>query len=140
MRHGLIALAAAAAMAAGGGGGGGGGGGEGEAAGGQPANGEAELVIDMNDALQFEPAEVTVSVGDTVTWRNVGTLGHTITADPGRASDPSNVELPDGAEEFDSGNVMEGEEFTHTFTEPGTYRYFCVPHEGAHMVAEVTVE
>lgn len=29
--------------------------------------------------------------------------------------------------------------FEHTFAVPGTYRYFCIPHEGAKMQGTVIV-
>ncbi len=29
--------------------------------------------------------------------------------------------------------------FSRTFDEPGTYRYICIPHEGAGMVGTVVV-
>ncbi|MFQ5934045.1 MAG: plastocyanin/azurin family copper-binding protein [Dehalococcoidia bacterium] len=43
-------------------------------------------------------------------------------------------------EPFDSGNIdLEGT-FRHAFEAPGTYRYFCIPHEGAAMAGEVVVK
>jgi hypothetical protein len=32
-----------------------------------------------------------------------------------------------------------GESFSYTFDEPGTYEYFCIPHEDLGMVGTVTV-
>lgn len=34
----------------------------------------------------------------------------------------------------------EGDEFEWTFEVPGEYTYFCIPHEAAGMVANLTVE
>ncbi len=49
------------------------------------------------------------------------------------------VALPVGAKPFNSGNLKPGQAYRHTFTVPGRYRYFCVPHEGAGMIGEVVV-
>ncbi|MFU8813835.1 MAG: c-type cytochrome [Pseudomonadales bacterium] len=74
-----------------------------------------------------------------MTWENTSSVVHTVTADPDLAVDAENVELPDGAETFHSGNVEPGASFTREFAVPGRYRYFCVPHESAGMVAELIV-
>ena len=102
--------------------------------------GAGGTVVEMTDDLTFEPEELTVKVGDTVTWRNTGTVVHTSTDDPSKAQDPANAVLPEGAEPWDSGDVAGGEEFSHTFETPGEYTYFCIPHEAAGMVARLTVE
>lgn len=101
-------------------------------------SGDAE--VGMNNQLRFTPGTIRISAGETVTWRNTSDLPHTVTADPSRAMDPSNVSLPDGAETFDSGTLNPGDVFERTFTVPGTYRYVCLPHEAAGMVGTVIVE
>jgi len=98
-------------------------------------------------ADRFEPEELTVSVGDTVTWSNDSSQVHTVTA----YAD----EIPDGAPYFASGGatdeddarddlsagILEGADtFEVTFDEPGTYRYFCIPHEGVGMTGTIIVE
>jgi plastocyanin len=91
--------------------------------------------------LQFNPDHLTIRVGDTVTWRNVSATSHTSTCDPEKATNPEeHVQLPEGAETWDSGLLGRGEEFQHTFEVPGEYTYFCIPHEAAGMVAGLTVE
>lgn len=67
----------------------------------------------------FIPAEVTVSVGTTVTWSNDDTVAHTVTS--GTPSGGS-----DGV--FDSSIFMVGTTFEHTFDQAGTYDYFCMVH------------
>jgi len=103
----------------------------------EPAGGN---VVDMNDQLTFEPTELEVSVGDEVTWKNVGKIGHTVTADKSKAADPSLVSIPAGTKKWDSGFVNEGKSFSQKFDKPGTYRYICIPHEGAGMVGTVVVK
>ncbi len=97
------------------------------------------IVVELNDKLRFVPTEITIKAGDTVEWRNNGYISHTVTADPRRAPSSRNVELPDGAEAFDSGWVIRAQWFRYTFSEPGVYRYVCLPHEPAGMLGTVIV-
>ena len=67
----------------------------------------------------FLPSEVTVNIGETVTWSNDSSVIHTVTS--------GNPE--DGADGlFDSSIIMSGDTFSHTFTEEGQYSYFCSIH------------
>ncbi|MDQ7019590.1 MAG: plastocyanin/azurin family copper-binding protein [Robiginitomaculum sp.] len=102
--------------------------------------GDATKTVMMNDAMKFVPASVTIHAGDTVEWKNGSVLIHTVTADASLASDTANVHLPAGATPFNSGNIEAKGTFSHTFTTPGTYKYFCIPHEGVGMVGEVVVQ
>jgi LPXTG-motif cell wall-anchored protein len=77
--------------------------------------------------FQFDPKETTISVGDTISWKNDGAAPHTITAD-----DSS----------FDSGNMDVGATFSHTFDKAGTFAYFCKYHGakgGTGMSGTITV-
>ncbi|MDH3501612.1 MAG: PEFG-CTERM sorting domain-containing protein [Nitrosopumilus sp.] len=76
----------------------------------------------------YIPYEVTVDVGETVTWSNDDAAAHTVTS--GTATDG-----PDGI--FDSSLFMAGTTFSHTFEEEGTFDYFCMVHPW--MVGAVTV-
>jgi plastocyanin len=100
----------------------------------------AEPVVDMTDALAFEPKEITVKVGDRVQWRNVGQIAHTVTTTPSKVANPDRVSVPRGAKPWDSGLIGDEETFSRTFDEPGAYEYLCIPHEGAGMVGTVVVE
>jgi len=134
------------------GGGGGGGGGERELAGGpnvvEGVPEDADHVVDMT-AVAFEPAELTVSVGDTVAWTHAGGEPHNVVAYEG--------EIPDGADYWASGGfdgqdaavagwengegaVVTGQSYVHTFETPGTHEYYCVPHEQLGMKGTVVVE
>ncbi len=67
----------------------------------------------------FLPSEVTISIGDSVTWHNDSTAAHTVTS--GNPEDG-----PDGV--FDSGLFLSGDTFSHKFTESGQYSYYCQIH------------
>ncbi len=101
---------------------------------------DVAATVDMTSALTFEPAGITVRVGDKVEWRNQTLLTHTVTADPLITADASNVELPEGARPFNSAAIPAGQVFRHAFTVPGTYRYLCLPHAGQKMFGTVVVE
>ncbi len=103
--------------------------------------GPAQPTISMDDDMQFNPASLTVKIGETVTWRNTSTgMVHTATGDPEEVVDPTNVLLPAGAVPWDSGPIPGGASWNHTFDVPGEYRYCCVPHELAGMVATIVVQ
>lgn len=115
----------------------------GERSGGQAAEQKVDQsrpVVDMTDALTFDPPRVTVSVGERVVWRNVGRVAHTVTTLRSKAANPGNASVPSGAEAWDSGFIQGGKSYERRFTKPGTYRYFCIPHENARMVGTVVVE
>lgn len=101
---------------------------------------DAAATVEMTNQLTFTPDTVVIRAGETVEFRNSSALVHTVTGDPSRASLEESVRLPEGAEPFHSGRLKPGADFSHTFEAPGTYRYFCVPHEGAKMRATVIVE
>ena len=75
---------------------------------------------------EFAPKSESIDVGDTITWTFPGPAEHTATSNPGQP------------EKFDSGLKGVGGTFTHTFTKPGKYQYFCRPHE-EFMKGTVTV-
>lgn len=103
-----------------------------------PTEGASAAVVTMH-FHSFEPKTVTIPVGGTVRWENRSLIWHTVTADPALAKKPEDVSLPQGAAGFDSGKVEAGAVYQRKFTVPGTYRYFCQPHEVMGMVGEIRV-
>ena len=99
------------------------------------------VVVDMTGSLLvFQPATIEVRAGQTVVWKNSSREVHTVTADPGEATDAQDVELPKGAQRFDSGFLNPTQTYEHTFKTPGTYRYVCTLHEVQRMVGQVIVK
>jgi plastocyanin len=96
--------------------------------------------VEMTSGLAFAPAVLTITAGDTVEWRNGSLFTHTVTADPADPRAAGDAALPAGAEPFDSGRVAAGEVFRHTFTVPGTYRYYCGPHHEDGMTGTIIVQ
>ena len=71
---------------------------------------------------RFEPATLTVAVGDTVRWFNDDALPHTVSASDGS---------------WDSGNLAPGQAFERRFDTPGSYSYLCRYHPGMIGTIEV---
>jgi plastocyanin len=77
----------------------------------------------------FSPASVSIQAGDTVMWTWKGS-GHSVTS--GTPGYPSGL--------FDSGINNSGHTFSHTFSDAGTFAYFCTPHGACcNMIGSVTV-
>jgi len=65
------------------------------------------------DNFSFGPSELTVKTGTTLTWTNRDDIPHTVVAtDKG----------------FKSKVLDTNEQFSFTFSTPGTYPYFCSIH------------
>ena len=104
----------------------------------------AAKTVKMMSQLRFEPAEVTITRGGTITWVNASPIPHTSTGDPEKNpvkdTRPELAQLPPEAEPWDSGLLNEGQSFSHTFTVVGEYKYFCIPHVLSGMLGTITVE
>jgi plastocyanin len=99
------------------------------------------VTIKMLDVpAAFEPGTVTIKVGDTVEWRNVGSEVHHATTDPSMAINCGDVGSPAGAATFDSGFLKPGATFSYTFKVAGTYRYACAVHETSGMIGKIVVK
>src|SRR5882762_7940141 len=68
----------------------------------------------------YDPAQVNVAPGDTVTWTNADTASHTVTS--GKPSDNQTGTV------FDSSLVKAGATFAFKFTDAGTFDYYCQVH------------
>ncbi|HLI14152.1 MAG TPA: plastocyanin/azurin family copper-binding protein [Alphaproteobacteria bacterium] len=104
---------------------------------GPPVPGMA-AVVDMSFE-SYDPANVTIRAGQTVEWRNTSIITHTVTDDPARARKADDAGVPAGGQAFDSGDIPPGQVYSHAFTVPGTYRYFCAHHEQGGMLGVVVV-
>ncbi len=81
-----------------------------------PADGPANAPAVGISSSRFDPTEIAVAVGETVTFTNNDPFAHTVTA------------RDDAAFQFDSGNLGQDETFDVEFAEAGTYDYFCQIH------------
>ncbi len=74
------------------------------------------------DNFTFSPAELTVKVGTTVTWKNQDDIPHTVVS----------------AGKFKSKALDSDDSYSFTFTAAGDYKYFCSLHP--HMTGMIKVE
>jgi plastocyanin len=74
------------------------------------------------DNFVFEPAQLTVKAGTTVTWMNRDDIPHTVVC----------------AGKFRSKTMDTDDKFAFTFTTAGEYKYFCSLHP--HMTGMIRVE
>lgn len=103
--------------------------------------------VAMPAGLAFEPATATIETGETVTWTNESDVPHTVTA-YGDGIPAEAAYFASGGFESEraardrvtEGLIAPGERYDHTFERPGTYRYYCIPHEGSGMVGTVRVK
>lgn len=87
-------------------------------------------------ALVFEPAEITVAVGEKVEFVNNRGFPHNIVFDEDEI--PAGVDA-DAISHEDYLNGPGDTEY-NTFDTPGEYGYYCEPHQGAGMVGKIIVE
>ena len=83
-------------------------------------------------AIAFNPMEITIQAGESVTWTNEDIVPHTATS-----GNPGDDDL--GAI-FRSAQFGQGGTFTHTFEDAGEFVYFCEVHPGMMRDAKVIVE
>lgn len=89
-----------------------------EAAEGAAAGGAAVAI----EGFDFHPGKLTVEAGSRVTWTDLDSVNHTVTADDGS---------------FDSGSISNGQAFRQTFDQAGTFTYHCAIHPS--MTATIVV-
>ncbi len=87
-----------------------------------PAGAASTTTIEAADNV-FKPVNATVSVGDTVVWKNTGESPHEVTASA-----------------FSSGNIAKGASWSWRASKAGTFSYVCRYHEAAGMKGTLVVK
>lgn len=72
--------------------------------------------------IAYSPSVLTVAVGAKVTWVNDDSVGHTVTP-----YDKAQWGTP-GSGDDSSKWLQKGQSWSFTFSKPGTYKYYCLPH------------
>ena len=83
-----------------------------------------------DDKKYLNPQTLIIKKGQTVTWENCDSIGHSVTSG-----------TPEGGLDgyFDSDMFVGGNTYCATFDKVGTYRYFCIFHpwkEGKIIITE----
>lgn len=107
---------------------------------------EVRMLGTQDGRFAYEPAALTIRVGDRVRWVNVSGGPHNVAFHPDR--------VPPGARVFLNAAMarrigdLSGEllfaanavyEIAFTGAPPGIYEYFCTPHQMLEMTAQLTV-
>lgn len=89
-----------------------------------------EITTDAGNPV-FQPSQLTIQPGDTVTFENGEDVQHEVMF----------VNVPKGVDEMIMSPMQEqkGDKFSYTFTVPGTYQFHCHPHEAAGMKGTLIV-
>lgn len=119
------------------------------------------------DLVQFSSPNITINVGDSVTWTNPNAVPHTVTflapgqslpalvqpspqpAGPPLLLIPLQTFLPAGGPTYDgtayaNSGIFDAvnspsNKYTLKFTKPGTYQYHCILHDNQGMMGTITV-
>lgn len=86
-----------------------------------PTPGENEIFM-INTT--FDPPNLTISQGTTITWINQDNIAHTTTSNDGL---------------WDSGTMNNGDTFSYTFDNTGTFDYRCAIHPNV-MTGQIVVQ
>jgi plastocyanin len=89
-----------------------------------PSAGPSPVRVSIENFV-FEPKDLVVPAGATVTWVNADDVPHAVTS---TASPPL----------FDSRILREGDSFSFAFKAAGTYAYFCKVHP--YMSGKIVVK
>ena len=89
-----------------------------------PAEPVATQTVTLNDTL-YKPPDIMIRAGQTVTWVwDDGSVVHDVVSEG-------------GSEEFKS-KLQNSGTFTHTFSTPGRYSYYCTVHPNMRGTVKVT--
>ncbi|MFH2000759.1 MAG: cupredoxin family copper-binding protein [Planctomycetota bacterium] len=86
----------------------------------------ATFQVDIQ-SFSFNPNNIQINAGDTVTWVNMMSVGHTSTSDAGLWGSPL---------------LMMNDAWSYTFNVPGQYSYHCTPHpsmKGGILVGDISL-
>ncbi len=89
----------------------------------QPRGHSVEIVLGSSNPDNgefFVPESITVTKGTTVTWSNNDATLHTVTS--------GTTEAGNAGTDFDSVYMASGKTFEHTFSNAGTFNYYCTLH------------
>jgi len=83
--------------------------------------------------FSFTPSTTTVAAGTTVTWTNNDAMVHDVTSTDGPDVGAATTST------FASAKLAQGDTFSFTFAQPGTYYYECTIHASSAAMHGVVV-
>ncbi|KVI07299.1 plastocyanin [Cynara cardunculus var. scolymus] len=97
-----------------------------------------EVLLGANDGgLVFEPSTFTVAPGEKIVFKNNRGFPHNVVFDEDEI--PAGVDAAKISMSEEDLLNANGETYSVTLTEKGTYSFYCSPHQGAGMAGKVTV-
>jgi plastocyanin len=111
---------------------------------------QVEMLLTADGQYVYQPATLTIKVGDTVRWLNVSGFPHNVAfyenQIPGGAKDylTGIYQSKQGNIGAISGRLMtqpnDSFEITFAGAPTGAYSYYCTPHEALGMKATLTIQ
>lgn len=98
------------------------------------ADGGSSITIRL---IAFNPTQLNVPVGATVTWLQDDVASHTVTS--GRVEQAGGTATAKPDSKFDSGTISKGQNFEFKFGAAGEFPFYCAVHP-ATMTGVVTVK
>lgn len=92
-------------------------------------NPTCSAVTPPNCGFNPSPLNLKIGVNSTVTWTNKGGQAHTVTS-----NQTANGSLPS----FNSNGINANAQYTYTFTQAGTYHYYCAYHTWMQAIVVVS--
>lgn len=96
------------------------------------------VVVGPNGMFVFSPSNLSIHAGDTVEW-SWASGGHNVVSGSDCAADDQFCSPSDSAC-AQARLSSRGTTYSHTFTAPGTYPYFCSAHCAFAMAGTITVQ
>ena len=100
-----------------------------------------------NAGDRYDPSPLTIKVGDTVKWINVSGGPHNVAfypdSIPSGAADALNADMPNRMAPLNGPLVTDSlgaYQVTFANAPPGTYKYYCIPHEAMGMKGTLIIE
>lgn len=100
-----------------------------------PLSPQAVIISEGN---RFAPATLSGRVGERIVWQNHSPDRHSIVVEPAATGgQPAASSI--GAEERRSGDLYHNQQWSHSFEQPGAYRFVCTIHADEDMVGVIDI-
>jgi plastocyanin len=104
--------------------------------------------VTIESGRLFEPEILTITAGESVSFVSESDDAHSATAYEDSLPEDASLYFASGGFENErearddvaGGLLSPGESFEVKLDVPGTYRYFCIPHEDSGMTGRIVVE
>ena len=107
-----------------------------------------EVKMEVNNQGDlYDPSPLTIKVGDTVKWINWSGGPHNVSfypdSIPAGAADELNADMPNKMAPLNGPLISDSlgvYQVTFANVPPGTYKYYCIPHQAMGMKGTLVIE